>query len=77
MFALPVTLVSVPKAEVLDSPARVAFASALIVTLTAPKVAVIPPTLATALPLTPTPPMADVPAKPVRVIGTEPSPNSS
>jgi hypothetical protein len=77
MFALPVTLVSVPNAEVLASPVRVAFASALIVTETAPNVAVIPATAATALPFTPGVPKADVAANPVRVIGAEPSPHSS
>jgi hypothetical protein len=60
MFAIPVTLAIVPNAEVLSNPAGVALASALIVTETAPSVAVMPATAATACPFTPGAVKADV-----------------
>ena len=65
------------KAEVLSSPDGVAFASALIVTETAPSVAVIPATAATAFPFTPGAVKADVADRPVRLTGTDPSPHPS
>ena len=77
MFALAVTLAIVPNAEVIANPDGVAFASALIVTATDPNVEFKLATDATALPLTPGAPKADVAANPVRVTGMEPSPHSS
>jgi hypothetical protein len=77
MFALPVTLVKVPNAEVLASPVRVAFASALIVTKTAPSVAVMPATAATAWAFTPGDVRIAVADTPVISKGIEPSPQPS
>ena len=62
-------IATVPRADVASCPVTSTFASATATTVTSPRVAVTDPTVATALPLTPTPFTEAVASSPVKIIG--------